>query len=241
MCEEEKLLTSLQAKHRLEWVDEQLPLQPHSKDWEDVAFCDEFHFGIDPQNTKRIKWRRGNEHQYVPKNVHRKKITSKDTKAKAQEEKHLKLLSVFVVIRFNYRKIIPYNAGNSVGKMNTDCYIKDLLPQLLDDFKDLGLTLGQDVDSAHNSAATKAWAKKNGLPLITLPGLSLDFSIMESMAGELKKKFHARWCTTEKVALNQFTQIFDEEMDQEKIQEYYKWYTKRMHECRCANGQMTRY
>jgi len=124
--------------------------------------------------------------------------------------------------------------------MNTDCYIKDLLPQLLDDFKDLGLTLGQDADSAHNSAATKAWAKKHGLPLITLPGLSPGFFIMESMAGELKK-FHARRCTTEKAALDRFTRIFNEEMDQGKIQEYYKWYTKRMHECRRANGQMTRY
>jgi len=39
VCEEEKLLTGPQAKHRVEWVNEQLPLRPHSKDWEDIAFC----------------------------------------------------------------------------------------------------------------------------------------------------------------------------------------------------------
>jgi hypothetical protein len=74
------------------------------------------------------------------------------------------------------------------------------------------------MDSVHNSAATKAWAKKHSLLLITLPGLSPDFFIMESIAEELKKKFHIRRCTTEKVALDRFTRIFNEEMDQGKIQ-----------------------
>ena len=68
--------------------------------------------GIGPQVTKRIKRRRGSAWRYRPENVHRKKLTSKDTKAKAREEEPLKLLNVFAVIGFNYRKIIPYKVDN---------------------------------------------------------------------------------------------------------------------------------
>ena len=128
ICEEEKELLGYQAENRLRWIDEQLPARPHSEDWKDVAFCDEFHFGIGPQLTKRIKRRRGSAWRYRPENVHRKKLTSKDTKAKAREEEPLKLLNVFVVIGFNYRKIIPYNVDNPVGKMTTKVYTKDILP-----------------------------------------------------------------------------------------------------------------
>jgi hypothetical protein len=49
--------------------------------------------------TKRIKRRKDPIYQYKPKNVYYKKVTSKDTKAKAREEKHLKLVNMFVIIR----------------------------------------------------------------------------------------------------------------------------------------------
>ncbi|TVY57689.1 hypothetical protein LCER1_G002685 [Lachnellula cervina] len=217
VCEEEKELTGDQASNRNEWIGEELPKRPHSIDWKDCAFCDEFHFGIGPQTTKHIKRKKGSKHRYKPENVHRKKVTTKDTKAKAREDNHLKLLSVFVVIGYNYRKIIPYKVSNSVGKMTTKVYIEQILPLLLADFQRLGLTLIQDADSAHKSAGTIAWAKKNHLPLLTLPGVSPDFSILETLAHPLKKQFHAKRCTTENAALARFTQIFENEMDQEKI------------------------
>ena len=65
-------------------------------------------------------------------------------------------------------------------------------------------------------------------------------SILESMANLLKRKFHAKHCTTEKVALARFTEIC-EEMDQKTIQRIYNKYTKRLHDCRHAKGQMTKY
>jgi hypothetical protein len=240
VCEEEKELTKEQADYRLDFCTEQLPNRPHSEHWKDVAFCDELHFGIGPQITKHIKRKRGKEYRYKPQNVHRKKVTSKDTKAKAREEKHLKLLNVFVVIGHDYRRIVPYKVPNNVGKMNSEVYI-GILSQIVDELKDQGLTLCQDVDSAHNSRAVKAWAKEHGLELMTLPGVSPDLSILESMARPLKKLFHSRRCTTEKAAMARFERIFNEEMDQRRIQEMYKWYTKRLHECQRRNGQMTRY
>ncbi|KAE9380926.1 hypothetical protein N431DRAFT_523394, partial [Stipitochalara longipes BDJ] len=229
VAEEEKELTEAQAQARTDWTDEQLPIRPHPKDWEDVAFCDEFHFGIGPQTTKRLKRKEGREWRYKPYNVHWKKVTSKDTKAKAREEEHLKLLNVFVVIGFNYKRLISYEVDNGVGKMTTIVYTSQILPALKADLIREGLTLCQDADSAHKSKATLKYARENDIKLLTLPGVSPDFSIVETMARPLKRRFHARRCMTEKAALAWFTQIFDE-IDQKQVQGLYTWYTKRLHE-----------
>jgi hypothetical protein len=60
------------------------------------------------------------------------------------------------------------------------------------------------------------------------------------MARGLKKAFHARRYIIEKAAMARFKQIF-EEMDQEKVQNQYDFYTKRLWDSRRAEGQMTRY
>ena len=71
--------------------------------------------------------------------MHQKKVTSKDTKAKAQEEEHLKLLNVGVVIGYNWRKIMSYKVPNDVGKMTTKVYTTVVLPLLRDELLDQGL------------------------------------------------------------------------------------------------------
>ena len=151
ICEEEKELTKKQADARNDFTEIQLEKRPRSRNWKDVAFLDEFHFGIGTQRTKRIKRKRGKKHQYKPQNVHRKKVTSKDTKAKARETGHLKLLNVFIVIGPDYKKIVPYRVPNEVGKMTKEVYTERILPSIIDDLKDRGLTLCQDADSAHTS------------------------------------------------------------------------------------------
>ena len=241
ICEEERELTDNQATARTDWTEDQFKKRPHSKDWLDVGFCDEFHFGIGPQRTKRLKRRRGSKHRYKPQNVHRKKVTLKDVKVKAQEAEHLKLLNVFVIIGPKYKKIVPYEVPNTVGKMTTKVYTERILPSIIDDLQEQGLTLCQDADSAHTSRATIAWAKAHGLPLLTLPGVSPDLSILESIAHPVKRAFHAIRTVSDKAALARFNQVFIEELDQKAIQGMYKWYTKRLHECQRADGQMTRY
>ena len=89
-------------------------------------------------------------------NVH-KTVTSKDTKAKAREEEHIPLLNVFIVIGYNYKRMMPYEIpSNSVGKMTTKFYTQEILPAIKDDLLDCRLTLWQDKDSVYNSASTKA-------------------------------------------------------------------------------------
>jgi len=65
----------------------------------------------------------------------------KDIKVKAREEEHLKLLNVFVVIGYNWRKIIPYEVPNKVGKMTIKVYTEVILLGLLEELKEQGLTL----------------------------------------------------------------------------------------------------
>jgi DDE superfamily endonuclease len=241
VCDEEKELNPDQARNRMRHCFRSLIYRPHSLDWFDTAVCDEFHFGIGPQTTRYIKQKIGPRYRYMPYNMHRKKVTSKDTKAKAREKDHLKLLNVFVVIGYNYRRMIPYIVPNRVGKMTTEIYTEHILPTILPDLQKRGLTLIQDTDSAHKSQVTIAWAAKHHLPLITLPGVSPDLSIMESIARPLKRKFHSRRSTSEPGALARFTRIFEQEMDQTKIQRLYNKYTKRLHDCIRAKGQMTKY
>jgi hypothetical protein len=102
------------------------------------------------------------------------------------------------------------------------------------------LTLYQDADSAYTSKKTLKWAKEYGISLLTLPGISPDLSIYETIANPLKRAFYGRRSAIEKQAKERFMQVF-EEMDQETINYQYTWYTKRLWECERAGGQMTRY
>ena len=54
-------MTDDQAMAQTDWIDVQLPIRPHSDDWVDVVFFDEFHFGIGPQVTKKMKRKKGKE------------------------------------------------------------------------------------------------------------------------------------------------------------------------------------
>jgi DDE superfamily endonuclease len=240
LADEEKLLPKSVAEAKSDWSTQQLKERPYSRHWRNVYFCDEFHFGIGTQITKRIKRKRGRKYRDNPMNVHRKKVTSKDTKAKAREEGSIPMIHVFVVIGYNYRKMIPYKIpSNKNGKMTEKVYIDQILAEILPDLQ--GITLFQDKDSAHRSRTTLAWAKRHKLSLLTSPGNAPDLSIIESMAQGLKRKFHARRCATESAAVKRFRQIFEEEMDQKTIQTHYNWYTKRLHECQRVGGQMTKY
>jgi hypothetical protein len=151
------------------------------------------------------------------------------------------MIHVFVIIGFNYRRVIPYDAGNSVGKMNTQTYTTQILPKILDDFRSRGLTLIHDADSAHLSTITKAWVREHNLKVLPLPGVSPDMSIFESTANSLKRKFHQRATTSKKTALIRFNRIFLEDISQEMIENMYNKYPKRLEALRQAEGQMTRY
>ncbi|TVY89446.1 hypothetical protein LAWI1_G004083, partial [Lachnellula willkommii] len=202
---------STQARLRVLWCILALLLRPRSWRWWNTAFCDEFHFGIGPQTTKHIKRRKGRKFRYAPYMVHRKEVTSKDTKAKAREDEHLKLLNCFVVIRYNYRRAIPYRVANLVGKMTAEAYIEQAR----------GLTLVQDADLAHSSKKVAEWARQHKMRILTLPGVSPDLSIIETMANTVKRLFHSKKCSIEEGAMSWFMEVWDQEMDQNTIQRSY--------------------
>jgi len=125
--------------------------------------------------------------------------------------------------------------------MTTKVYTEVVLPLLKDELWEHNLNLYHDADSIYISRAIKKYYSDNQIPLITLPGVSPDFSILESMAHPIKRKFYAKRYATEKAVIARFQHLFEEEMDQKAIQDIYSWYTKRLHEARRAKGQMTRY
>jgi hypothetical protein len=104
-----------------------------------------------------------------------------------------------------------------------------------------GLVLVQDTDSAYTSHLVVAWIREHKMPVITLPGVSPDLSILESEASTLKRRFHSRRKTTDKAAYAWFLQVFNKEMSQDKVQHMYNYYTKRLHDCLRARGQITKY
>jgi len=81
--------------------------------------------------------------------------------------------------------------------------------------------LGQEIlPSPKVSVCTPYYGdEKSGrfLALVQLPKIDL---------------FTCKQHTTKKAALVRFAQVFEEEIDQEMIQNIYKYYTKRLHDCR---------
>jgi hypothetical protein len=99
--EEERELDKRQCTNRLKFMDAPLEKRPHSVDYDNVAFCDEYYFGLGPEVTHRIKRRKGRYYRYLPQNVYRKVATRKDKKEKAQENEYFKLFSIFIIIGKN--------------------------------------------------------------------------------------------------------------------------------------------
>jgi len=107
-----------------------------------------------------------------------RKLQLKTLKQKLEKKNTFNCLIFFVVIGYNYKKIITCEDYNEVGKMNTEVYTTWILRTLVADPQFHGLTLCQDTDSAHTSTSTINWAKNNNLPLVTLPGKSPDFQFL---------------------------------------------------------------
>ena len=87
------------CKARLAWVDKMLSLRPHSKDWENVWFCDEIHFRLGKTSTKWVKRRPGQ--RYKANKIQREKdITTEDSE--------LRMLNAWIVLGYNYKRYILY-------------------------------------------------------------------------------------------------------------------------------------
>jgi hypothetical protein len=134
----------------------------------------------------------------------------KEVKKKVREENYLKIISVFVIVRKNYRRAIAYTVPNKVGKMTREVYIQ-ILKELGSDLN--SITLWQDKNSAHDLKVVKDYIKARGLSIITSPGNSPDLLIIEIIAHPIKKTFYLRRYASKKTALARFKKVFGEDID----------------------------
>lgn len=71
--------------------------------------------------------------------------------------------------------------------------------------------------------------------------MSPNLSLLKTYANPLKRMFYKKRRNTREQAAARFIKIFEEDIDQKKIQYLYYTYTKRFYECRDLELQMTKY
>ena len=59
-------------------------------------------------------------------NTYCKEISLKEVKKKIREENYLKIISVFYIVKKDYRQVITYTIFNKVDKISAEIYIKIL-------------------------------------------------------------------------------------------------------------------
>ena len=143
-----------------------------------------------------------------------------------------------MIVGKNYYRAITYTVPNKVGKITRGVYIQ-ILGELGGNLN--GITLWQDKDSAHDLKVVKDYIKAQGLSIIISLGNSPNLLIMEIIAHPIKKTFYLRRCASKKTALARFKKGFGEDIDREKINKQFTWYTKRLPECIRLGGQITKY
>ncbi|KAF1939053.1 hypothetical protein EJ02DRAFT_497951 [Clathrospora elynae] len=115
--------TKAQISMRLEYIDDQLELWPKKEDWRCVLWCDELHWITGPRWPKNIKRDAGEAAKYAKDNIQYEEQHKPDP----QLQHHFHM---YCVLGYDFAFAIPYNAGNSNGKMNTKTYINTILPAL---------------------------------------------------------------------------------------------------------------
>ncbi|KAF2242068.1 hypothetical protein BU26DRAFT_164629 [Trematosphaeria pertusa] len=140
---------------RVRWCIAQLVIRPHGVDWRCVIWCDELHWATSPRHVKNVKRFPGTDNRYREDNIQYQKDARKDPVKK-------KWFYIFTVIGYNFAWCIPYDAGNSNGKINARTFLT-VLPHLRDAILGKELILYIDCDSAHKAGDVLKWMGKNGM------------------------------------------------------------------------------
>jgi DDE superfamily endonuclease len=197
-----------------------------------IIFCDELHFDVEHRYVKRIKRKRNA--RFEEDNIQR------DSKARKAKNEFKETIHIFIVIGFNFRRMISYEmTTNDNDKMNTEIYIQ-LIRQLMPEMREKNLVLYQDQDSAHISKQTDKWMSDEGVDFVTGPPRSPDMSVMETWVSPLRRKFHARRTASKVADLKRFEKCF-EELNQNKINNCVEHYRARLHDIFKMHDQMTKY
>lgn len=225
---------------RITWAKLQLELRPHGPDWKNLIWCDELHWATGPRYAKHIK-RRPSERDH-PKNIQYNsggRPKNNEQKGQQQEKKKQHQFHIFTVIGYDFAWCMPYDAGNSNGKMNARTYLK-ILKELHTVTLGRDLILFQDCDSAHFAKSVLKFCYENGIEILKPPGCSPDLSIMETWVKPLREKFFKIRCSSAELGVQRFYEVFND-LDPEKINRTIEAYPARLHEVLRADGRMTKY
>jgi hypothetical protein len=170
-----------------------------------VLWCDELHWMTSPKYQRDIKRDTGDPATYAKENIQ----YNKDHKPDPDKQKHF---HIYAVLGYNFAFAIPYNAGNSNGKMNTNTCINVIRPALRSYILHKGgdYILWQDRDSANISERTLNWMDTHGMPYILSSPKLPDISIMETWVSPLCRKFFSRKCTTVEQGVKRFYTVLKE-------------------------------
>lgn len=86
---------------------------------------------------------------------------------------------------------MPYDAGNSNGKINAVTFLK-ILPHLRDATLGREVAIYMDCDSAHKLKKVLEWMDANGMDYIIGAPSSPDLLVMETWVKPLRDRFKAR-------------------------------------------------
>jgi len=147
------------ASKRVEHARIMLERYPDPKDWYEIRFSDEVHFGWGPQGNLLIIRKPGMRY-------------CQDCIQEASEpaEKDKKRFHCWAAIGYNFKSdIYFYNvSGNTNGKMSQRVYIDQILEPIVKPWIDRGdkFVLEEDGDSGHGPGKAnnvRDWKQKNGL------------------------------------------------------------------------------
>ncbi|KAJ5031779.1 hypothetical protein PSV08DRAFT_385856 [Bipolaris maydis] len=211
-----------QINSRLEYCSIQLQQRPTSTAWRDVIWCDEIHWMTGPKYLNHIKRRPGVKHREDPKNIQYEEQRKVDPDLQIY-------FHIWCVVGYNFKFAIPYNAGNSNGKMTAKIYTTVILPALQAHLLERGgeYILWQDRDSAHISKKTLEYMDHHGMGYILSPPKSPDMSIMETWVAPIRRKFYMRRCATQREGVQRFYKVLDS-VEQEKINKTVDQYPHRL-------------
>lgn len=217
---------------RVLWCQIQLELRARSYFWRKVVWCDVIHWSTGPNYVRKVKRRPGKLERDRASNTQGREDNHPDPEL--QQKFH-----IFCVVGYNFVFAIPYDAGNSNSKMNSDTFLQ-LLPQLHREILGLERILYADRDSTHISKSTLNWMDLHGMEYLIGPPKSPDLSIMETWVKVLREKFYQRRCASTHAGVQRFYKVWAD-LNPEKINETIDSYPARLHEVIRVEGRATRY
>ncbi|KAF3919989.1 hypothetical protein ABW20_dc0101063 [Dactylellina cionopaga] len=167
-------LTPEACDRRVAFAKHMLDKYPEGKDWRNVRWSDETHFGLGPEDKVHI-WRKDGE-RHLPACRHWRRNPKSD---------YIRL-HAWAAIGYNFKSDLTfYTTGNNNGKMSNSVYINQILEPIVKPWLEAGhdFVLEEDNDSGHGTGAKSEaarWKQAHNLTHYFNCSQSPDLSIIEN-------------------------------------------------------------